>query len=896
MGEWQMSDWRRRMTIVTVAAGLAIPGATVGAEETRPGMGDFWAQAGPGETSPAPTGAAEAEAPKVRNNESAIEEITVSARRRDENIQSTPISVVAFSEEELESRQIKSITDVGESVPNLKFDTGNGTNNSARIYIRGVGQDDGRSNVDPGVGLYIDGVYIPRLTGSVVSTVDVEQIEVLRGPQGTLFGKNTVGGVVSIRTTKPGPELDGRAVVRYGSFNSFESQGMINIPIVPEKFMARFTAETQTDDGYLRNRTRDTRTGDNKLLKGRAAFRLLPTDTISLDLSYEQTVENEKTPTPECRIGNAFAPGRFLTDSFAVGPNGEAFVSDCSLSRGDGDELTGNVNFETKSDLDTRFLVNDVSWALSDSITFKSLSSWREVSTRASSIDLDVTSVDGFGVGANKDENDTLSQEFQLTGKTLNDKLTYTTGAYWFKEQGHGNNRLSALSNVLALIRAEQTSQLRFPNGLTFDLIDQNSNGGLTDAVFGLNQSGTDRFETTSLAGFFEGTYDFTDKLSATAGVRYTAERKERQGKTLPLADASALRTQTPPGMPPRTFATRPDRTFNTLGLQVNDRFGKWTPRFQLEYQATDAVFAYASYSRGFKSGGFNTTVFSPTPRQLNGPPDESGKFDEEVLDSYEIGLKTQWFDNRLLLNFAAFYNDYEDIQLTTIQIQPDGRPQANVNNVAKAIIKGFEFDFQARPFGALQLSGGVGMTDVIYRDFVARVDTATELRRRAALPVGDPNRIAVDFNKCLSFTNCDPASFINAATFVFNPMGLPNGDFSDEDRTNTPNFNANVSVDYAFNLGSWGQLLTRLTYFVQGDVEYATFNDAGVRQSKFGLLNSRIAWELGDGKTIIGVFGRNLLDRTYLNGGFSLNDTNGVSTVFRGRPRTFGIELSRRF
>jgi iron complex outermembrane receptor protein len=238
MGQWQMSEWLRGMTAVAVATGLALPAAAAG--ET-PSMGeDLVASA---EAGPAPSEAAEERQPeetagKTREGSGAIEEITVSARRRDENIQSTPISVVAFSEEELESRQIKSITDVGESVPNLKFDTGNGTNNSARIFIRGVGQDDGRSNVDPGVGLYIDGVYIPRLTGSVVSTLDVEQIEVLRGPQGTLFGKNTVGGVVSIRTTKPGPELGGRAQVRYGSFGLFESQATLNVPIVPEKFMA----------------------------------------------------------------------------------------------------------------------------------------------------------------------------------------------------------------------------------------------------------------------------------------------------------------------------------------------------------------------------------------------------------------------------------------------------------------------------------------------------------------------------------------------------------------------------------------------------------------------------------------------------------------------------------
>jgi iron complex outermembrane receptor protein len=690
-----------------------------------------------------------------------------------------------------------------------------------------------------------------------------------------------VGGVVSIRTTKPGPELQGRGQVRAGNFGLFETQAMLNVPIVPEKFMARLTLETQTDDGYTRNRIRDTRTGDNKLLKGRAALRFLPTDTTSLDLSYEQTVENEKTPTPECRIGNPFAPGRFLTDSFALGPSGERFVDDCSLARGDDAELTSGVNFETKSDLDTKFLVNDLTWELSDSLSFKSLSSWRRVRTRLTNVDLDATAVDGFGLAADNDEQDTLSQEFQLTGKALKDRLTYTTGLYWFKEKGHGNNRLSALSNVLASIRNGTTDQLlfagTFPDGstLSFGQLDALVGGTLTDAVFGLNARNTSRFETQSLAGFFEAVLNVTDKVRATAGVRYSTDRKERQGKTLPLEDAFM-------------FASRPDRGNNTLGLPVTDRFGKWTPRLQLDYQATDSIFAYAGYSRGFKSGGFNTTVLSPVPRQVGGPLDDPGKFEQEVLDAYEIGIKTQWLDNRLVMNFAAFYNDYEDIQLTTIQIREDGRPQGNINNVAEAIIKGVEFEFQFRPIARLTFSGGAGLTDVNYRDFFARVDTATVLRTR-------PN---VNFNTCTGFTpaQCDRNSFIGAAAFVFNPGQLPMADFSDEDRTNTPNFNANFSVDYAFDLGRWGELLARATYFVQGDVEYSTFNDPGVRQSKFGLVNGRLAWEMADGKTVIGVFGRNLLNRQNVNGGFSLNDTNGVSTVFRGRPRTFGIELSRRF
>ncbi len=806
-----------------------------------------------------------------------IEEITVTARKREESLQATPISMIAFDEEELEGRQIVRITDIGEAVANLKLDTGNGSNNQTRIYIRGVGQDDFRDNVDPGVGLYVDGVYLPRLTGSVVSTLDVEGIEVLRGPQGTLFGKNTVGGVVSIRTRKPQPEFGGSALLRAGSLGQLDTQATLNVPLIAERAFSRLTFETQTDDGYTRNRTKDSRSGDNKLLKARLALRLLPRDDMTLDLSYEQTKEDEQVPTPECRLGNPFASGRFLSDNLAAGPSSESFVDACVGDRADDSPRTAGADFDQQDDVDTSFATATFSWDLSERVTFRSVSSWRRVDVRTKRADLDATAADAFGIGTLRNQDDALSQELQITGRALDDRLDYTVGAYAFLEKGHSLTRLSALSNLLDAIRAGTTGSFVLRDSVfTFDLLDVD--GGLTDAVLGLNGAGTTRFDTRSYAGFAEATYDLTSKLSLTAGARFTTERKERQGKTVPLPDAAQ-------------FASRADRAQPTLGVPVSSRFGRWTPRVQLEYQATDRLFGYASYSRGFKSGGFNRSVVSALDRRSGGlrsSPEDPGEFDEEVLDSYEVGLKTQWLDNRLVVNLAGFYNKYRDIQLTTVQIDEDGVPVAQINNVAKAAIYGLELDLIFRPLAQLTVTGGLGLTRSEYRDFTARIDTGTELLRSG--------RINPETCRDLTPANCDPVSFLNATGFVFAPMNLPMADFSDEDRTNTPNFNANVSVNYILDLGGWGTAAARATYFVQGDVEYATFNDDQVRQSTYGLLNGRIAWELPDGATTISVSGRNLLNRSYVTGGFSLDDTNGVKTAYRSRPRTWSIEVSRRF
>jgi iron complex outermembrane receptor protein len=201
---------------------------------------------------------ASSDAARLAKRGGGIEEITVTGRRREERLQSTPLSMVAIPDDELQARQFTDITDVGQAAANVKFDGANGSNSSTRVYIRGVGQDDTRSNVDPGVGIYVDGVYYPRAQGSVISVFDVERIEVLRGPQGMLFGKNTVGGVVQVVTKKPQPDFEGGANLRYGNFGQLETGLSLNVPLVAERAFARFSFNTQTSAARTRSRATET--------------------------------------------------------------------------------------------------------------------------------------------------------------------------------------------------------------------------------------------------------------------------------------------------------------------------------------------------------------------------------------------------------------------------------------------------------------------------------------------------------------------------------------------------------------------------------------------------------------------------------------------------------------
>ena len=248
-----------------------------------------------------------------------IEEITVTARKREENLQSTPVSVSAFSAEDLKDNDVRRLNEITRTVPNLQFDNAIGTANSARIYLRGVGTGDPISSRDPGVGLYLDGAYLPRQQSSLLTLSDLERVEVLRGPQGTLFGKNTIGGAINIVSKKPdiGGDFGADTEFRAGNFGRFDSRVSFDIPLVDEKAAARLSLATATRDTVVRNKGTGPDLQDDKLLAGRFQFRWEPTDDLSFNLSYDQSKENRKPQGGKCVLVNTRASG--ITQSTTPG-------------------------------------------------------------------------------------------------------------------------------------------------------------------------------------------------------------------------------------------------------------------------------------------------------------------------------------------------------------------------------------------------------------------------------------------------------------------------------------------------------------------------------------------------------------------------------------------------
>jgi iron complex outermembrane receptor protein len=819
-----------------------------------------------------------------------IEEIVVFARKREERLQDTPISITAFNQDGLKDLNITRINDIGDLVPNLQFDQAVGQANAARISIRGVGNGDPASFDDPGVGLYVDGVYLPRAQGALLAVSDIARVEVLRGPQGTLFGKNTIGGAVNIITQKPSFDgFTGEGEVRLGNYDLLETKLVLNVPIVPERVATRWSFSTQQRDGYTKNRFLggDSTVGRRRQLAVRGQFLFNPTDTFEVLLSGDHSNE-PNTPVPgHCKflgpnpdadnpVGDTGAAALAVAAQLAAFPEFAAaraanpaavapFEQECRDIDA-GDNFKTRVDGRQEDELKTFGTNLTMTWSPTEAVTIKSISSWRRNETFALG-DADLTSIPIAQDG--RDDNDrgtqdAYSQEFNISGLAMDGRLKWTGGAYAFAEQNRDDDRAQTIPLTgLVTARLPALGPIVLPDGTMISRVV--SAADLAAGMFAFGEPGAIRRNSTvngircevlpaapdaagnaqvnlcgfrtfigastqsflkssssSLAAYTQGTFDVTEKLSITGGVRYTTERK-RIARFVRVTDDVA-------GDP---FRFTPNTVMNggvTTNFETSERFGKWTPMLNLQYRFNDEVNVYATYSRGFKSGLLNGRA-----GEIEGG---TVKVEPEVLTSYEVGLKSRFFDDRLTMNVAVFTNTYDDIQLTVIGQNAQGNLAAIIDNAGEAIINGAEFEFRGVVVPGLILDGSLGVSAARYAEF---------------------ERAGFQNNK------------------------LPN----------TPAYTGSIGATYTIPLGTLGDLRTRVGWTHTGE-KASDVSDPHVNRSpKHGLLSGRIALEMADGQTTLAIFGSNLLNREYV-----ANAIRGTSTTLQyfGPPRTFGLEVSRRF
>ena len=609
-----------------------------------------------------------------------VESIVVTARRREENLQDTPISITAFSSQGLESRQIEQIDGIAELTPNLIFQSSAaiaGTSSAATMFIRGVGQANSVPTVDLGVGVDVDGVYLARSVGGMVDLLDVERIEILRGPQGILFRRNTIGGAISITTAKPDDELAGEASLLFGSDNHVVTRAMVNVP-VSETFFLRGTTSYEMQDGYVERVAGDD-TGDSNRLSGRLAARWEPVPDLTIDLAFDGT--RERTASAAFVLTDVVPSAAFPSFSnlvlnagtCAVGAdplNSPPPLPQCfgahMISPNRDQDFSNNPTY---SDLDLWGVSGVVTLDLG-SVELKSITAYRDMESRFS-LDQDHSPVDVANVLTDYEQWQ-FSQEFQLSGALFNDRLNWVIGAYYFQEQ------------------ASDRQLIVFP-------VANFVSGGDND--------------NESLAGFAQGTFEVTDALDITLGLRYTRDTK----RFTPRQPIISTVLPFPPG------------TLILPDVQAVREFDRWTPMANISYRFSDEFMAYLTYSQGFKSGGFTQSVFPPIiPAAGQDPAEVIPSFEPETVEVFEAGFKSDFFNRTLRLNGAVFRTSYDNVQITVqnVSVAPI------ILNAAQARIWGAELEAVAVPADGLTIEMGIGWLDAQFLETApgAQVTTSNEL------------------------------------------------------------------------------------------------------------------------------------------------------------------------
>ncbi|EIZ78342.1 TonB-dependent receptor [Novosphingobium sp. Rr 2-17] len=588
-------------------------------------------------------------------------EIVVTAQFRSERLQDTPLAITAITSESLQQRNQVNVVDIAANAPNITvLKGGSGYGLTPSISIRGIGAGDYNFAISPAVGVYVDDVYMPTLFGSASDLVDIDRVEVLRGPQGTLSGKNSEGGSIKIFSKAPDNDFGGNIEAGYGSYNAVRVRGAINIPIVQDRLALRLTGAYSREDGYVTRLDYGclnpgsgvaavTTASNCKLGKEggsdhrgiRGQLRWTPSDALQVDLSADYTrIDDEPAATkliyarnssgiPQTDFAQFLTSGRFTNyETYCVAELG---YCQPAVAKAKPWGVSGRIKYD-----------------INDTLSLTSITAYRAYTARFTS------DGDGGPLTALQQDNQlkyrTFTQELRLNG--TNGPIDWTVGGYYSKDRGVQAGR-------------QNVGYVGFPPMISdFDQHDVVTAG--------------------SIAGFVHGVYHATDKLNLTLGYRYTHDKRDY------------------------TF----NRSANTPGAALAAAIDGMTGRFRgnsndyratLDYHVSDAVMTYATFSTGFRGGGINPRPF--TESQIK-------EFGAEKLYNFEVGAKANLFDRRLTLNASAFYDLFRDIQ-ETITSGYGGFPISAIPlNSGNAKLKGVELELNARPVPGLQIDGSVSYID----------------------------------------------------------------------------------------------------------------------------------------------------------------------------------------
>ena len=828
-----------------------------------------------------------------------IGEIVVTAQKRAENAQNVPIAISVFTGSALNERAVTNVSQLTAVAPNVNFDNGVAFTGSTAVLaasIRGIGSSDFAFNIDPGVGVYVDGIYLARSVGANQDLLDTGRIEVLKGPQGTLFGRNTIGGAVSIVTRDPAKEFRVQGDFTVGRFNMFEGRGAIDIPL-SDSLTSLVTFDVRHANGYAKRLAfpsalvvnsapytalpstgyespsleggssnssmrgklrydggnfRVTLSGDYQYSTGTAANSLLgvlndPAATGNPNFAFlyntcraaptavlgalglmnfcstfgtqfpsirhdETTTVNPITYTPGVNTGADPSRHELLyTDQFVTGDPDTSYASGNNFSR------LRNYGFTLNAELD-----------LSDTLLLKSITGYRN-SSWVSGLDVDGSPLNILHASFDQRQKQ-ISQEFQLVGSALDDRLKYVVGGYFFNEKGY----------LLDLVSfAAGSVQIDGPNW----------------------------FNTTNFAGFTQLDFKLNDLISLTLGGRYTHENKEFEGGQqevnglfyklvgsvafdgTPLADPalSNICADTSGNIYPNAVLpgfggatcmqvlgyptvgnTNPLRVY---APGINKKvFNNFSPKLGIQLHPSDDVMLYGSYSAGYKTGGWTTRYTTPQTAV-------SG-FDPEKAYTFEAGLKSTLLNRRLQFNLSAYTTRYQGIQLN---YQVGTSP--TIANVGNARIQGFEVEVIAKPASMLTINASLGYTDSHY-------------------------------------TYLDPAVQVTSAPNSFQLGATVGGDLP-----KTPNWKLNISPRIDLPVGGSGAKIALLADYTYTSAQRNNVEGTLLlNRPATSILNASLIFTAPEERYSISVGGTNLTDERYVTSGSSI-PASGVIAGIYSRP-----------
>lgn len=830
------------------------------------------------------SGFAQESAAEAQAASPSLEEVVVTARRREESLQETPVAVSALGESALQEAGIATITDLQQLVPGLQF--GESGSKTPAIFIRGIGQREGAAVLDPGVGVYLNGIFIARQDTQLLDTVDTQSIQVLRGPQGTLFGKNNTGGAMLVTTKQPHFEqFEMSLFAKLGENERSDFKFAGNFPILEDRMGLRFALNSKKYKGYNKDLNTGEWYGDEERLAATARLYWEITDTLSADVFTFWSKQNERSSALNCIHQN---PDSNISQLLWLGHE-EGFIGECNNSEAlgiNGEVFTNPDKSEIK--MTNAMYALTLNWGF-ENFDVKSITAYSEQfdivrnddqdGTDIAAVNNGTTTLNGALVNSGHEPIDEsrsqFSQELQISGTAFDDRLSYTTGIFVSREEINENPFAQLIGEKgLTGVRLSTGCAGVFPEPLASSLC------GLSDLselalplVTFLGTSSS--LVNESWAVFAQGTYEITEWLQLTVGGRHTVEERERDLTTYDFdGNEYALRLTSATGTPvvylgddvgffsPVSYDALHNlaetNTIPDLPVIVNasddiqsEEWRRFTPTVTLSYLAQDNVLdalnlntgmVYFTWSKGFKAGGFE-------PRGT-----ELRSFNPEDVENFELGFKLDAVDSTFRFNAAMYHMSYQDIH---VRIAEQGAGIADLflflSNAGAATIDGAEIEMTYL-FGKFMLHATANYTDASYDEFTTTVVIPLEGQMQAD-------------------RSAEPFALVPEQSF-------------------------SLALQYN-GITPFGAIIPRLSMYHRSEIftgidEKAIEYDTSTLD-ELTLWNARVTWAPSENMSA-SFYVNNLLDEEYYKSGFAVSALLGAATLVQAEPRTMGLELNYEF